>query len=327
MIENPRQLSLDLGDALLMPSATEYHLDELVDGGLGEPWRVDDGFFRPVSRSADPRLLGFLDAMFAVELAMKNDISPEELTLQRSRLVEFYRETKDTPIIKVYGSARDVVWSPQLEDFCDELARLSVETGLSLGNGGGSTGAMGKTTRAWEKHTSARQIQGEETAFRIVLVPLSFFEETFEVPIEGVDAVMAPGSTALQLRTTLLHAVGDTVASAYFPGGLGTAEELVVDLVARQLRGLIDTPHSHRVGLGSTWLINPELVPGAGGFWEPMLKQLEIFVRSGAMNESDLDSIRVLNLQNPREDAALLVESALSCRYTDACRLPTRTGD
>lgn len=285
MIEQTRQLSLDFGDSLSLPPAALDPLEGITAGMVGDQWHVDDTFFRPVSSSEDPRLLGFLDAMFAVELSLKNHLSPEELTQQRSRLVEFYRETKDTPIVKVYGSARDVVWCPQLEEFCDELARLSVEAGLSLGNGGGSTGAMGKTTRAWETHANAVRSAGEETAARIILVPLSFFEETFEVPIEGVDAVMAPSSTALQLRTTLLHAVGDTVASVYFPGGLGTAEELVVDLVARQMRGVIDTPHGHRVGLGSTWLINPELVPGAGGFWEPMMSQLEIFARSGAMNE------------------------------------------
>lgn len=324
MIEQARQLSLDFGDSLSMPPATYNPFKSVADGVGERPWRVDDTFFRPVASSTDPRLLGFLDAMFAVELAMKNHLSPEELAAQRSALVDFYRETKDTPIVKVYGSARDVVWSPQLEEFCDEVARLSVEAGLSLGNGGGSTGAMGKTTHAWEKHASVVRSAGEETAARIILVPLSFFKETFEAPIEGVDAVMAPGSTALQLRTTLLHAVGDTVASVYFPGGLGTAEELVVDLVARQMRGVIDTPHGHRVGLGDAWLINPELVPGAGGFWEPMMRQLEVFARSGAMNESDLQSIRMLNLQNPREDAALLIESALSCRDSDACRLPDR---
>lgn len=256
MIEHTQQLSLDFGDTLLIPPAAFNPYEEVADGRMGQPWHVEDAFFRPVLSAEDPRLLGYLDAMFAVELVLKNHLSPEELTLQRSRLVSFYRETKDTPIVKVYGSARDVVWSPQLEEFCDELARLSVEAGLSLGNGGGSTGAMGKTTRAWEQHTSAVRGDGQETAARIILVPLSFFEETFEVPIEGVDAVMAPGSTALQLRTTLLHAVGDTVASVYFPGGLGTAEELVVDLVARQMRGVIDTPHGHRSGLGDAWLIS-----------------------------------------------------------------------
>lgn len=55
-----------------------------------------------------------------------------------------------------------------------------------------------------------------------------------------------------------------------------------------------------------------------------MIKQLELFARSGAMNDSDLRSIRMLDLKNPREDAAILIKRALSCRDSDACRLPPR---
>lgn len=149
MAEYARQLELPLGEALVTPPRPGTVADRYGS--------TPDTFFRPRPDVADPRLLTYLDAMFAVELALKDHLPSEVLVQQRSRLISFYRDTTDIPMVKVYGSARDVVWSPKLEEFCDELALLSVASGLSLGNGGGATGAMGKTIRAWEEHTRTRR--------------------------------------------------------------------------------------------------------------------------------------------------------------------------
>lgn len=275
-------------------------------------------FFQPRSRREDPQFLHLLDGMYAgalYALALRGE-HVEEMIARREDLISFYRAAADIPMLKVYGSARDPVWHPALELFTDELARLSVERGISLGNGGGATGAMGRTIHAWERHLEGKN----DPVAKIVCVPLQFLEETFEARIEGVNAMMAPGTPALPIRTSLLHVVGNTLGSLYYPGGFGTIEELFVDLVGRQLSRPIHTVHSHRESLGPIWLVSPEIVEGRGGWYEGLSRFLEGSQAGGAVSHPDLARVRLLSLNDPRGDAQLVVNEALVCRDTTGCR-------
>ncbi len=300
------QLSLPWGE-----EAGQEIADAIIHDDLGAD------FFRPRSRREDPQFLHLVDAMYAgalYALALRGE-PPEEITARRDDLISFYRAAADIPMLKVYGSARDPVWHPALELFTDELARLSVERGISLGNGGGATGAMGRTIHAWERHLEGKK----DPVAKIVCVPLQFLEETFEARIEGVNAMMAPGTPALPIRTSLLHVVGNTLGSLYYPGGFGTIEELFVDLVGRQLSRPIHTVHSHRESLGAIWLVSPEIVEGRGGWYEGLRQFLEGSQAGGAVSHPDLARVKLLTLEDPQADARLVVKDALVCRDTTGC--------
>ena len=300
------QLSLPWGE-----EAGQEIADAIIHDDLGAD------FFRPRSRREDPQFLHLVDAMYAgalYALALRGE-PPEEITARRDDLISFYRAAADIPMLKVYGSARDPVWHPALELFTDELARLSVERGISLGNGGGATGAMGRTIHAWERHLEGKK----DPVAKIVCVPLQFLEETFEARIEGVNAMMAPGTPALPIRTSLLHVVGNTLGSLYYPGGFGTIEELFVDLVGRQLSRPIHTVHSHRESLGAIWLVSPEIVEGRGGWYEGLCQFLEGSQAGGAVSHPDLARVKLLTLEDPQADARLVVKDALVCRDTTGC--------
>jgi hypothetical protein len=278
-------------------------------------------FFVPSTAAADPRLLRKLDVMWAAELYDRalNGAPVEALQAQREDLVKFVQATNDIPMIKVFGSARDHVWCPQLEAFTNELARLAVQQNVSLGNGAGSTGAMGKTIHAWE----AERARQPDSQAQIVLVPLAFHQETFEKPVEGVDAIIGPSSSALQLRTSLLHMMGVGLGNVYYPGGFGSGEELAVDMVGRQLARPIDTIHSHRGSLGKVWLLSPTMgEQPSSGFWDKQLEQYQQFAAAGAINPAELGALTILTLENPEQDALRVLEHGIGCLDGVSCRFP-----
>jgi len=297
---------------------------------------LPDDFFDSRAKFSEPRILKTLDMEWGVELeerlrfALLNTVTTteelattlESLVEKRDSLARFYRSVEELPMYKVFGTAREHLWSTSLEDFTDELAKLSVHAGISLANGGGSEGAMGRTSRAWEHYRA----QDPNSPSEVIIVPLDFSAFGWEHPLSGIRVLASDATPDLDLRTKLLHAIGGEPLGGsakapgriYYPGGFGTLKELGDDIVGEQLRGLVATIHSHKPDQGPIWVLNPEVIPGEGGYYDGLKQQIRTMEARGAIRDGQGIAedgkpglVYFLDLKNPREDARRVFSAAL----------------
>jgi hypothetical protein len=289
---------------------------------------LPDNFFESRAAFSDPRILKTLDMEWAIELEERlrfdllNTVTTAEelsatlaaLNEKRDALTQFYRSVEELPMFKVFGTAREHLWSDSLEQFTDELAKLSVEAGISVANGGGSEGAMGRTSRAWEKYRAT----DPESPSEVIIVPLDFSRFGWEDPLSGMRVIASDATPDLDLRTKLLHAIGGKPLGGsakapgriHYPGGFGTLKEFGDDIVGEQLRDLAATIHSHKPDQGPIWVLNPEVVPGEGGYYDGLKQQIHMMAARGAIREGQGIAedgkpglIHFLDLKDPRADA------------------------
>lgn len=296
---------------------------------------LPEDFFASRAKFSEPRVLKTLDMEWAIELeerlrfALLNTVTNaeelattvESLIEKRDSLTRFYRSVEELPMYKVFGTAREHLWCSALEDFTDELAKLSVHAGISLANGGGSEGAMGRTSRAWEHYRG----QDPDSPSEVIIVPLDFSAFGWEHPLSGLRVISSDATPDLDLRTKLLHAIGgrplggsaQSPGRIYYPGGYGTLKELGDDIVGEQLRALVATIHSHKPEQGPIWVLNPEVVPG-GGYFDGLKQQIREMEARGAIRagqgiaeDGKPGLVHFPELKNPREDAQRVFSAAL----------------
>ena len=149
---------------------------------------------------------------------------------------------------------------PRLRDATRALGALIAHRKVTLVYGGGSTGLMGELA-------DAALAEGGRV---IGVIPAGLFAR--EVGHTGLTELREVAS--MHERKQLMYDLSDAFIAC--PGGLGTLEELAEVTTWSQL------------GLHS----KPVVLLNAGGFWDPLLAQLDLMARTGLLRPAGRDLIR-----------------------------------
>ena len=163
---------------------------------------------------------------------------------------------------------------PRYRDAARALGALVARRGVGLVYGGGSVGLMGELADAALGHG------GRVTG----VIPAGLFAR--EVGHTGLTELHEVAS--MHERKQLMYDLSDAFIA--LPGGLGTLEELAEVATWSQL------------GLHS----KPVVLLNAGGFWDPLVAQLDLMTRTGLLKPAGRDLIR----QARSADEALSVLTA-----------------
>jgi uncharacterized protein (TIGR00730 family) len=163
---------------------------------------------------------------------------------------------------------------PAIAEATVALGRLLADEGIELVFGGGAVGLMGLIA------DTVLDAGGRVTG----IIPTALFPR--EVAHQGCTELISVGT--MHERKAMMYERSDGFVA--LPGGFGTLEELAETLTWAQI-GLHDKP----VG-----------VLDVGGFWQPLIRQLD--------NAVDLGVLRVSNRQLliDRDDPAELLEALRS---------------
>jgi uncharacterized protein (TIGR00730 family) len=163
---------------------------------------------------------------------------------------------------------------PRYRDAARALGALIARRNVTLVYGGGGVGLMGELA-------DAALAQGGRV---IGVIPASLFAR--EVGHTGLTELREVSS--MHERKQLMYDLSDAFVA--LPGGLGTLEELAEVATWSQL------------GLHS----KPVVLLNAGGFWDPLVAQLDLMTRTGLLKPAGRDLIR----QARSADEALSVLTA-----------------
>ena len=163
---------------------------------------------------------------------------------------------------------------PRYRDAARALGALIARRNVTLVYGGGGVGLMGELA-------DAALAQGGRV---IGVIPASLFAR--EVSHTGLTELREV--TSMHERKQLMYDLSDAFVA--LPGGLGTLEELAEVATWSQL------------GLHS----KPVVLLNAGGFWDPLVAQLDLMTRTGLLKPAGRDLIR----QARSADEALSVLTA-----------------
>ncbi|RMD84820.1 MAG: hypothetical protein D6808_06345 [Candidatus Dadabacteria bacterium] len=216
-------------------------------------------------------------------------------------------------VIAAYGSARSRVWNDQLESFLKHLASEGVKNGYSVINGGACTGVMGRVSRAWRNEIDAQSQKGEAgTSSEVILVLLRFHGESTEKPSsDGSEGFVTRALESFLSRTPALYALGIRSVELYFPGGIGTLEEMSRYLAevkigkGRQRRNL-RTFFSHQP-TEPTGLFLSARFKGVGNFWKGMEQQFGAMVKAGAARRVDFRCTCFDELEDPKTLSEVII--------------------
>jgi uncharacterized protein (TIGR00730 family) len=165
---------------------------------------------------------------------------------------------------------------PRYRDAACELGALIARRNVTLVYGGGSTGLMGELA-------DAALGQGGRV---IGVIPAGLFAR--EVGHTGLTELREV--TSMHERKQLMYDLSDAFIA--LPGGLGTLEELAEVTTWSQL------------GLHS----KPVALLNAGGFWDPLLAQLDLMARTGLLTPAGRDLIR--QARSAEQALAVLIAAA-----------------
>jgi uncharacterized protein (TIGR00730 family) len=149
---------------------------------------------------------------------------------------------------------------PRYRDAARALGALIARRNVTLVYGGGSTGLMGELA-------DAALAQGGRV---IGVIPAGLFAR--EAGHTGLTELREV--TSMHERKKLMYDLSDAFVA--LPGGLGTLEELAEVATWSQL------------GLHS----KPVALLNVGGFWDPLLAQLDLMARTGLLTPAGRDLIR-----------------------------------
>ena len=149
---------------------------------------------------------------------------------------------------------------PRYLDAARALGALIARRNVALVYGGGSTGLMGELADA------ALALGGRV----IGVIPAGLFAR--EAGHTGLTELREV--TSMHERKRLMYDLSDAFVA--LPGGLGTLEELAEVATWSQL------------GLHS----KPVVLLNVGGFWDPLLAQLDVMARTGLLAPTGRDLIR-----------------------------------
>jgi uncharacterized protein (TIGR00730 family) len=163
---------------------------------------------------------------------------------------------------------------PRHRDAARALGALIARRDITLVYGGGGVGLMGELADATLAHGG-----------RVIgVIPAGLFAR--EAGHAGLTELREVGS--MHERKQLMYDLSDAFVA--LPGGLGTLEELAEVATWSQL------------GLHG----KPVVLLNVGGFWDPLLAQLDLMVRTGLLKPASRDLIR----QARSADEALSVLTA-----------------
>jgi len=149
---------------------------------------------------------------------------------------------------------------PRYRDAARALGALIARRNVTLVYGGGSVGLMGELADAALAHGG-----------RVIgVIPVGLFAR--EVGHTGLTELREV--TSMHERKQLMYDLSDAFVA--LPGRLGTLEELAEVATWSQL------------GLHS----KPVVVLNVGGFWDPLLAQLDLMTRTGLLKPASRDLIR-----------------------------------
>ena len=149
---------------------------------------------------------------------------------------------------------------PRYRDAAQALGALIARRNVTLVYGGGSVGLMGNLADAALDHGG-----------RVIgVIPAGLFAR--EVNHTGLTELREV--TSMHERKQLMYDLSDAFVA--LPGGLGTLEELAEVATWSQL------------GLHG----KPVVLLNVGGFWDPLLAQLDRMARTGLLNPASRDLIR-----------------------------------
>jgi len=149
---------------------------------------------------------------------------------------------------------------PRYRDAAQALGALIARRNVTLVYGGGSVGLMGNLADAALAHGG-----------RVIgVIPAGLFAR--EVNHTGLTELREV--TSMHERKQLMYDLSDAFVA--LPGGLGTLEELAEVATWSQL------------GLHG----KPVVLLNVGGFWDPLLAQLDLMARTGLLNPASRDLVR-----------------------------------
>ena len=176
------------------------------------------------------------------------------------------------PVVAVFASsAADV--DPHYRELADELGTRIGTGGWTLVYGGTLTGMMRSLA------DSCRAAGG-----RVVAVTMQQF---VDVGIHDVDADELVVTSDLAERKAVL--LGSADAFVVLPGGFGTLDEAIEVLAWRRVAGLD----------------RPLVFLDHGGFWSPLLGQVEVMAREGMLARGDARAPSHLGYEVAADPAAV----------------------
>ena len=149
---------------------------------------------------------------------------------------------------------------PRYRDAAQALGALIARRNVTLVYGAGSVGLMGELA-------DAALAQGGRV---IGVIPAGLFAR--EICHTGLTELREV--TSMHVRKQLMYDLSDGFIA--LPGGLGTLEELAEVATWSQL------------GLHG----KPVVLLNVGGFWDPLLAQLDLMARTGLLNPASRDLVR-----------------------------------
>jgi len=340
-INNIALTSVEFGDFNVPPfgqlrNACPARVDELLRN-----LREIPEFNQTLISANQPIHLWFMDGVYKSQVEYEYvyrvvvEGIPEELALaeaieNRPKVVNRWAKCKDLHVISTYGSARDHVWTDSLENCINLIADYAVAQHIGNSNGGAISGVMGRATLAWIAAIESFQLQneGEKTLADVANVRLKFLGTTTEPPNELVrgKGLQPPPQMTFATRTPLLHTMGNNLLHLYFPGGLGTQEEVFVDLLGQQMAPHSLTLYSNRspASMPRIVLLDPNLdefketradcsLSKAGSFFAGTRLQLESMLITRAVSDADLERIYLIGSGGMTrfEKGKLIVDSAI----------------
>ena len=238
----------------------------------------------------------------AVQLSQMDNSSLEQAVERvihwRGNVVQkYYEQLRDHNVLKVFGSARSFGWCDLRDAFTKTLAGVCVPEGIGVATGGADSGVMGMVSRIW--HTEVGQAAQPSSAVIIaVLLKLSNgVGGKTEEPLNLEGIVKTSPFMGFQLRTSCLQFFGNSKGHFYYPGGLGSNEELGSDLLARQMAKDVTTTASHNNGSHPPlFLVDVPTNGGATSFWSPTIGLLQNMLEDQLIDERNLGQVYNLRM-------------------------------
>lgn|GEM_PF-4097374 len=199
----------------------------------------------------------------------------------RHSVVEAFHHFKDSRMIVLNGSARDVV-TDEMRKWLPTLARPLVAAGVGLSSGGSRTGVMGLGIEVWQEAISRHERQGGTCDARIASILLNLRGKlgSYELPMDvGLYGRVVCKARAFPERTPSMQGVANVVSLFYLEGGIGTAYEAYSPGANRQIRhrGPFG-PFDHKLNAPLS-IFASGTVAGGGTFWDPTAQQFNEIVQ------------------------------------------------
>jgi predicted Rossmann-fold nucleotide-binding protein len=235
--------------------------------------------------------------------------STEESLRVRNSTLDILERLSKTPAVQLVGSAKDQLWTPQIEQYSTALITEAVKNGFSVViSGCGTEGMPQKWTDLWVKAKLTYAIENnQESNSELVRVQASYAgqEQPARRFLDRYSETLLPTALTLDTRIELANCIGSKQAMILAPGGHAEVLAWVQSALNRQLFGKMYTPYAHKPNFH---VLNVPVGNLRGGYYNGLLRQLEIFEQHKTIKPGDYDPSWFISPVDPKFAAQSLID-------------------